>query len=82
MRWSAREGRDAPIVREKQGSADYQTGRDALIATWERRCAERQIEEEKGLSPRSRHTLVREEDALSTKQKRDALALFRERRMR
>ena len=46
-RWSAREGRDAPIVREKQGSADHQTGRNALIATWERTCAERQIEEEK-----------------------------------
>ena len=58
MRWSARECREAPIVREKQGSADYQPGRDALIATWERRCVERQIEEEKYLSPRSRHTLV------------------------
>ena len=36
-------------IREKTGCADRQ---------WERRCAERQIEEEKYLSPRSRHTLV------------------------
>ena len=60
------------------GSADYQSGRDALISIWERRCAERQIEEEKYLSP-TREARMRspgetsEKNAPNTRQKQGAL---------